>query len=572
MIPQRFINDLNNDADIVSVIGRHVKLQQKGRSHVGLCPFHNEKTPSFNVVQDKGFYHCFGCGASGTALGFLMRHVHNNDFVAAVHDLAAHLGREVPQDDNAKPVPKKLIEQMAEFYRRQLWEVSKVREYLKGRGISKKNAIRFKLGYAPKNGGFAAAFKKEDQSRLQRGLVSVGLAKKSDKGTEAYPYFRDRLMIPITSNTGATIGFGGRTMSDGEPKYLNSPQSDLFDKGRVVFALREAAEGIRDKGHVIVVEGYMDVLALFEHGLDNAVATMGTAATTRQVETIINRTDKVCFCFDGDEAGRRASFKALRNLMPALKDGKSVRFALLPAGEDPDSYINAKGIEAFKALVENATSLEEFLLGLDFAAVGEQGEAASESILWHKAAELIEMVDREKAPFLYEVLYKKLNEASGIGIDELKVAGKKLRVPTADAKVKRERVAFSPSQERKMKKHDFYYLLACLYVKPDLSKKLESIDLQKDEKTTESDYIQFVKLKEKLLLGFKNGNENANLDAILKEERLIGLLNQLIETCHSMKVAENPEEKFASVVNRLNKNAKRKKRKDSLSKKLEKVT
>lgn len=568
MIPQGFIDDLNRDADVVSVVGRHVNLTAKGKSHVGLCPFHEEKTPSFNVVADKGFYHCFGCGASGTALGFLMRYAHGNDFVAAVHDLASQMGREVPTEQGKKRVPRGLVDEMAAFYHSQLWHVAKVREYLKGRGISKENALRFKLGYAPKDGGFDQAFKNAGGRKLQTGLVAVGLAKKNEQGDGVYPYFRDRLMFPITSNTGKVQGFGGRLMTDGEPKYLNSPQSDVFDKSRAVFGLKEATPGIRDKGYLVVVEGYMDVLALFEHGMDNAVATMGTAATTQQVETFLTRSDKVCFCFDGDEAGRRAAAKVLRNVMPALKDGKSVRFAHLPDKEDPDSYIGSRGFDAFEKLVSEAAVLEDFLLDREALMVGEEGGASGNSVLWNHIAGLIEKVDRKKAPFLYEELYKNLSKASGIGVNELKKAASGLREAKPEPESKPAQQA---GNRRTMKPHLIFHVLTCLYLQPRLVSLLEKSPIEPGK--YKNDFLLYSQLKDSLLFALKNKDSSVTVEKLLSERGLDGLSAQLRTSCVSMEAAkENPEEKLKKLIATwLEKSRETRRRKEQLKKDLAKV-
>ncbi len=564
MIPQRFIEDLNRDADIVSVIGRHVELKQKGKSHTGLCPFHKEKTPSFNVVPEKGFYHCFGCGASGTALGFLMRHSHGNDFVAAVHDLAAQLGREVPSDGSRKSVPTPLLEQMAAHYHAQLRSHPEVREYLKGRGISKGNALRFRLGYAPRDGGFAEAFGKDyDSARLKGGLVSVGLAKKSERNGEIYPYFRDRLMIPITSNTGKVQGFGGRLMSDGEPKYLNSPQSEAFDKGRVIFALREATDGFREHGGAIVVEGYMDVLVLFEHGITNAVATMGTAATTQQVSTIMTRADRVCFCFDGDDAGRKAAARVLQNVMPAMKDGKSVSFAHLPKGEDPDSYVSTNGAEKFRELIDGAMKLEEFLVDKDALLPGGNDDVSGESVMWHKAAELVELIDKDKAPFFYELLYKELSKASGIALEDLKSAAARIRKSRPRVE-EVPRQARQPSDRRKMREHELYTMLECLFMDPKLFTKIENVPLESGKQVSANDLALCIEVRDKLIFAHKN-EEELTVESILSERGLNGLLDQLRGSTSVMREAKvDPEVKMNLIVKKFRSLAGRKKRQKKL--------
>lgn len=428
-IPDEFIEALNRDADIVAVVGRHVKLQKKGNSHVGLCPFHQEKTPSFNVVPSKGFYHCFGCGASGTALRFLMLHAHNGDFLAAVEDLAATLGREVPRTSGPQrpKISNAPLERMARYYQEQLFKHPKIRKYLKDRGLDKETALRFRLGYAPPSGGLTEAFAKQPSDEE---LEKLGLLKRGDDGRRPWSYFRDRVMFPIEDVRGQVVGFGGRVLGDSEPKYLNSPQSALFDKGRIVYGLSQASTGIRSAGRILVVEGYMDVVALARHGVDYAVATMGTAATETQLRSILTRTDEAVFCFDGDAAGQRALRKVIGNVMPVLKDGKAVRFALLPAGEDPDSIVKAQGKDGVLKVIEQARSLEDMLLDPQLSEDEEEdASAAARSERWHKIADLLESVDRSKAAFLYEELYQRLHQASGIEISALREAASRSARP-----------------------------------------------------------------------------------------------------------------------------------------------
>lgn len=495
-IPDEFIDALNRDADIVAVIGRHVKLQKKGASHVGLCPFHKEKTPSFNVVPAKGFYHCFGCGASGTALGFLMKQVHGNDFLAAVADLAAMLGREVPQSGGGASRPRRpsgLLERMARFYQERLFADERARAYLKERGLDKDTALRFRLGYAPRDGGLREAFAEEPPTAelLRQGLLRAGEGGKPD-----WAYFRDRAIFPIEDSAGRVAGFGGRVLGDAEPKYLNSPQSEFFDKGRIVYGLRQATDGVRETGRMIVVEGYMDVVMLARHGVHGAVATMGTAATESQLRAIMTRTDEAVFCFDGDAAGKRAQAKAAASVMPALKDGKAARFALLPAGEDPDSIVRARGREGFLALVDEARSLEDMLMAAD-PAEEEAGSAAARSERWQRIAGLIERLDRGRAGFLYEELYRRLHEASGIEVAALKEAARKsMPAPASHAPAPGPRHAAGPlppeppleeepadapanakagrlGGRRGISERRMATLFACMALRPALAEKLE---------------------------------------------------------------------------------------------------
>ena len=477
MIPQHFIDELNRDADLLTIIGKYVKLVAKGKSYVGLCPFHNEKTPSFNVVPEKGFYHCFGCEASGNALKFLTQHVHGNDFMAAVEDLAQSLGRKLPQRESGPRMPVHLLEKISSYYHYKLLRNTSAKEYLKTRGISsKKIAKRFCLGFAPKDGGLRELF--GDDPKVNNGLVQVGLARRQDKD-DIWAYFRNRIMFPITTPTGKTVGFGGRVIGNMEPKYLNSPQSVVFDKGRLVYGLREANDAVRTSGTLLVVEGYMDVVMLACYGIDNAVATMGTAATQIQLKQLLQRADKVIFCFDGDAAGRAAAYKVLANVMPVIKDGKSVWFALLPEKEDPDSYVKKHGKEKFLAMLERALPLEQMLLDLPITQA--DGSAAEASGQMHRISELIETINRDKAPFLYEELYKQLSEKSKISSDDLKRAAQNLRSISPKPKPKPEQfTAQVAPRHAKVKREQRYVwrILVCLCAQPSLADQCKDADLR----------------------------------------------------------------------------------------------
>lgn len=492
MIPQQFIDNLNHDADLASVIGRHVQLAKKGSTFVGLCPFHNEKTPSFNVVADKGFYHCFGCGASGNALTFLMAHAHGNDFVAAVEDLAQQLGRSVPRDESSahsRQAPlAELLQQMQNHYHANLLsKMSEARAYLRLRGISKETAQAFGLGYVPRDGGFATVFK--DMAKVKHLLVAAGLAKEKGKG-KLVPYFWNRITFPIHSSTGRIAGFGGRIIGAGKPKYLNSPQSAVFDKGRLVYGLREATAGFKEEGHALVVEGYMDVVVLAQHGLRNAVATMGTTATPAQLRAIFTRAGKVIFCFDGDRAGRQAADKALANVMPALADGKEILFAFLPDGTDPDSYVSKHGAAGMREFLQTALPLDRMLVqshGLDESQVK---DAATRTKLWRRAAGLIELLDPKKAPFFKEELYRQLSGHSGIAIKDLKQAAGHVNAQASRTTAQRPKQGMS---FRKMKDHGLYRLLVCLAARPELLDQVLEAPVQCDKRSDAMLCAQVVK-------------------------------------------------------------------------------
>ncbi|MGW8269439.1 MAG: DNA primase, partial [Burkholderiales bacterium] len=351
MIPDSFKQDLLNRVDIVEVVSRYVQLKKGGANYLGLCPFHGEKTPSFTVSPTKQFYHCFGCGAHGNAIGFLMAYA-GLGYVDALRDLAASAGMQLPEsrprsrEEAARQEREAdlgaLLEQAMNFYRAELKKSPRAIEYLKGRGLSGEIAARFRLGYAPDDWqGLRGAFSSYDE----RALVECGLVIENEG--KRYDRFRDRIMFPILSNRGSVIAFGGRVLGEGEPKYLNSPESPLFEKGRELYGLVQAREAIHAAGRVLVVEGYMDVISLAQHGVGYAVATLGTATTAHHVARLLRLADEVVFCFDGDAAGRKAAWRALEVSLPLALDHKPIRFLFLAEGEDPDSSVRAQGAEAF---------------------------------------------------------------------------------------------------------------------------------------------------------------------------------------------------------------------------------
>ncbi|UTY57985.1 DNA primase [Massilia sp. erpn] len=374
MIPQSFISDLLNRVDIVDVVGRYVQLKKGGANFMGLCPFHNEKSPSFTVSPTKQFYHCFGCGAHGTSIGFLIEYS-GMGFVDAVKDLAQSVGMVVPDADDRIPPAQRaqmqaqsmaLSEAMSvacDYYRAQLRTAPPAIAYLKGRGLTGEIAARFGLGYAP--GGWdnlRAVFPDyEALALVEAGLIIDRVDEEGNK-SKRYDRFRDRVMFPIRNTKGQVIAFGGRIMDQGEPKYLNSPETPLFSKGTELYGLFEARQAIRDAGYVLVTEGYMDVVALAQMGFPQAVATLGTACTPTHVQKLLRQTDDVIFSFDGDKAGRRAARRALEACLPHVSDNKTIKFLFLPAEHDPDSYIREHGAPAFEQQVQEAMPLSQFLL------------------------------------------------------------------------------------------------------------------------------------------------------------------------------------------------------------------
>ena len=397
-IPQSFIQELLARVDVVDIVGRYVPLKKGGANFMGLCPFHGEKSPSFSVSPAKQFYHCFGCGKNGNAISFLMEHA-GMGFVEAVQDLAQQVGLQVP-DDDISPQEKEraaaarqkqatltdVLEKAADAYRRHLRESQRAIGYFKGRGVSGTVAKRYGLGYAPEGWrSLASVFPQYDDPLLEEsGLVIVN----DEDGGKRYDRFRDRVMFPIRNVKGECIGFGGRVLGDDKPKYLNSPETPVFHKGRELYGLFEARTAIREHGYALVTEGYMDVVALAQLGFPNAVATLGTACTPEHVQKLLRFTESVVFSFDGDAAGRRAARKALDGALPHATDTRSIKFLFLPAEHDPDSFIRANGTDAFARHVSEAVPLSRFLVesasdGCDLAtAEGRAHMASNARPLW----------------------------------------------------------------------------------------------------------------------------------------------------------------------------------------------
>lgn len=391
-IPPGFIQDLLARADIVEVVGQHVELKKTGSNYKGLCPFHGEKTPSFTVSASKQFYHCFGCGVHGTAIGFLMDYA-GMGFVDAVKDLSARYGLTVPEPD-LDPQQLRQIQQQRSlqatlvdalqtadsFYQHRLRHSERAKNYLMARGLRGQVAKRFGLGYAPDDWQpLAGAFANYNADALvQSGLVVARDAQGDTLDPQAesfvsaqrrYDRLRDRITFPIRSLRGEVIGFGGRIIDQGEPKYLNSPETAVFHKGEELYGLFEARTAISRAGYALVVEGYMDVVALAQYGVEHAVATLGTACTVQQLQKLFRHTGQVVFSFDGDAAGRRAARRAMENALPLLSDTRVVKFLFLPSEHDPDSYVREKGAEAFEREIARAQPLSEFLFSSLFDGV-----------------------------------------------------------------------------------------------------------------------------------------------------------------------------------------------------------
>ncbi len=425
MIPRDFIDTVLARVDIVDVIDRRVPLKKAGQNYQACCPFHNEKTPSFTVSPTKQFYHCFGCGAHGTALGFLMEYEHMG-FPDAVAALAQDVGLTVPESagepERPKPPPAlwDALDQAAQFYRQQLKQSPRAIDYLRQRGLTGQIAARYGIGYAPDGSPLKQVFR----DYMADALAASGLVIDGERGR--YDRFRDRIMFPIRSAKGQIVGFGGRVLGAGEPKYLNSPETPLFHKGAEVYGLFEARAAIKAAGRVIVVEGYMDVVALAQHGVEFAVATLGTATTPVHARTLLRYSDRLIYAFDGDAAGRKAAWRALENTLEALQDGKEVSFLFLPQGEDPDSYIRRHGREAFLHLLDSDTvPLSAFLvreLARDRRLDTEEGQAA----LLKEARPLLAKI---AAPLFAGLVQRNLAELARVTPDELRRLGVQSAAP-----------------------------------------------------------------------------------------------------------------------------------------------
>ncbi|WP_176494276.1 DNA primase [Cobetia sp. 5-25-4-2] len=430
LIPQGFIDDLLARTDVVEVVGERVQLKKAGKSYVGLCPFHQENSPSFNVIPDKQFYHCFGCGASGSALKFLME-FDRLPFPEAVEQLASRLALEVPREggnqspherrerqrrEQAREEGVNLLEAAADFYRQRLTEpaAQPAREYLEGRGLSREVMRDFGIGFAPQGWEHL----KHHLSKLgvsEEVQIEYGLLIHHEESGRRYDRFRDRVMFPIRDWKGRTIAFGGRVMGDAKPKYLNSPETPVFHKGRELYGLYEAREANRKLERMLIVEGYMDVVALAQYGIRNACATLGTATSEEHLKRLYRLVDEVVFCFDGDKAGRQAARRALETVLDVMIDGRQARFLFLPEGEDPDSLVRSEGQEAFEKRVTCASGLSEFL----FEQAAEGRDLKRMEQLERFVTQALEWISRVPEGVLRSLLLKELERRSGLERERL---------------------------------------------------------------------------------------------------------------------------------------------------------
>jgi DNA primase len=421
LIPQSFIDDLLNRTDIVEVVGSRIQLKKAGKNYTACCPFHKEKTPSFSVSPDKQFYYCFGCGAGGNALGFIMDH-DSLDFPQAVEDLAKRAGMDIPREESGRGrTPRQptdsplypLLTAAADYYRQALkshpTRKSAV-DYLKGRGLSGEIARDFGLGFAPP--GWDNLFKHLGGDTLQqKAMIDAGLLIENTETGKRYDRFRDRVMFPIRDSRGRIIAFGGRVLGDDKPKYLNSPETPVFHKGQELYGLYEARKSNRDLDEIMVVEGYMDVIALAQQGLRNAVATLGTATSEEHLKRLFRLVPSVLFCFDGDGAGRKAAWRALEATLPNLQDGRRARFLFLPEGEDPDTLVRSEGTDAFRARInQHAQPLADYF----FQQLSEEADPRSLEGKAHLVTLAAPLIDKIPGNHLRALMRQRLSEITGL--------------------------------------------------------------------------------------------------------------------------------------------------------------
>ncbi|GGK02225.1 DNA primase [Pseudomonas matsuisoli] len=439
LIPQSFIDDLLSRTDIVDVVSSRIQLKKAGKNFTARCPFHNEKTPSFSVSPDKQFYYCFGCGAGGNALGFVMDHDHL-DFPQAVEDLAKRVGMEVPREEGRSNKPRQpvdsplypLLDAAAGYYRQALKQHPTRKaavEYLKGRGLSGEIARDFGLGFAPP--GWDNLLKQFGSDTLQqKAMIDAGLLIENAETGKRYDRFRDRVMFPIRDSRGRVIAFGGRVLGDDKPKYLNSPETAVFHKGQELYGLYEARRHNRDLDEIMVVEGYMDVIALAQQGLRNAVATLGTATSEEHLKRLFRIVPSVLFCFDGDQAGRNAAWRALESTLTSLQDGRRARFLFLPEGEDPDSLVRREGQDAFRArIVQQAQPLADYF----FEQLSEEADPRSLEGKAHLATLAAPLIEKIPGANLRALMRQRLKDITGLSGESLENQAQRSNTAAAPA-------------------------------------------------------------------------------------------------------------------------------------------
>ena len=559
MIAQEFIDELLARTDIVEVIQSRVVLKKTGQNFSGLCPFHQEKSASFSVSQDKQFYYCFGCQASGSALKFVMEH-DRLDFVAAVELLAGMSGLTVPQTASREAPERsehrksiyQILDQAAEFFQRQLKEhVQKPQaiEYLKGRGLSGAIARDFGLGYAPP--GWDNLYRDQAKTNLEHNLlIESGMIIRNEDEDKTYDRFRDRIMFPIRDIRGRVIAFGGRILGDGQPKYLNSPETPVFHKGRELYGLFEARKRTKKLVQLLVVEGYMDVVALAQFDINYAVATLGTATSSEHLERMYRLVSRLVFCFDGDKAGRNAAWKALTVTLPLMRDGRSARFLFLPDGEDPDSLVREEGKEKFELRLEQAQPLSEFFfnkLQTDIDMKSMDGKAEFSNLAMPMIQEIPEGVFKQ-------LMIEQLSTVTGLAVDKLIAASATL--PTRGVARASGEIAPRAAPRRtgvtvpRRQKSEFVRLVeaavAMLLRQPELAQQFDELAYGRLETSAECQLLLAI-------LHFILAGEVSSPVMLLsnwQDKPEFDLLRELIEQEQLLDVSELPEE-FGGVINTL---------------------
>lgn len=474
LIPQHFIDELLARIDIVDIVDAYVPLKKAGKNHHACCPFHDEKTPSFTVSQQKQFYHCFGCGANGTAISFLMEYLHMG-FVEAIEDLASRAGMEIPreaaqasQSNNKTTELYELMELVTQFYCKQLRkhaDANKAVDYLKGRGISGEIAKEYELGFAPP--GWDNLLKELGRSDdSSKRLASIGAVIEKEQGGY-YDRFRERITFPIRDQRGRAIGLGGRVLNDEKPKYLNSPETPIFHKGRELYGLYQARKVLKEVDCLFVVEGYMDVIALAQFGISNTVASLGTAATPEHLEKMFRVTGKVVFCFDGDEAGEKAAWRAMENSLALLRDGRQVYFIFLPEGEDPDTYVRTNGKDAF--LDTNLRiPLSEFL----FDSISSQIDLLSLEGRSEMVNKTLPYLSKLPSDPYKDILIQELGKITHYETDDIEQRLTSSSAP--DNSIKKRSVKPINTQDKGLEK--IRWIIRCLLHQPALAKELDSTE------------------------------------------------------------------------------------------------
>jgi DNA primase len=535
------------------VIDRRVKLKKSGKNYMACCPFHQEKTPSFSVNADKQFYYCFGCGAGGNALGFVMDY-ENLEFPQAVEMLADSVSMQVPREEGREPAQRSqrdlyaLMEEASDYYQLQLRQhpqKAAAVDYLKGRGLTGQIARQFDVGFVPTGWDNLLKVLGTTEERKQQ-LLKTGMLVENEQG-RTYDRFRDRIMFPIRDARGRVIAFGGRVLGDDKPKYLNSPETPIFHKGRELYGLYQARRANRQLDRILIVEGYMDVIALAQHGISNATATLGTATSDAHLEKIYRICPEVVFCFDGDNAGRQAASRALEAALPCMQDGRQARFLFLPEGEDPDTLVRSKGADHFGSLVANATALENFL----FDSLGEGLDLASMDGRARLTKLAAPMLQKIPAGVYRQLMFNALAERTGIQPEALTEIID-TAPPAPATPTRRQTPAPAPRQRQPLTEQSREFgnmaqaAIALLLHRPDVARHVSNLAPLRDLEGEDADLLlELLDLLHRrpestthMLLGHWYGTrEGELLNRLASQERLIpaeGIEKQFLDTINTL--------------------------------------